>query len=558
MATPEEKPVVSALPPAPSRANDGPTFSSLADAFVAALSGLVSQVNAVVDWISDTVSGVNENAEAAANAAQVVNYQGAWSSGQSYTVGQTVSNDGRFWVAQVANSNSEPADGNANWMDTGSIDMTDFLHLPQSKSPSLWARLLAAKADLIALPTPSLDLDFEKDIYKVEGESDTFANTVTYTRADAVASKYHASGKLATVGVDTPQFEYDPDTGERYLLLEPSRTNLLTYSEEFDNASWANGLASNWTNAVVTANTATAPDGTTTADTFHIDGLLDSRSQLVSTSSNTKYIASVWLKLATASEDVGSGLRMAIANTNGGALSGSVATQVVTLTTEWQRYEMEFTTASSGTDGVTFVAISGFGGGTTPNADIHVWGAQLEEGSYPTSYIKTVASTVSRTGPAANAPITEWFNANEGTFLIDVARFDAPIGSPSGFQILFDISDGTGTNRLRLFRDNGSGNVVCSLTKEGVIVFSSIGLKNVVGGEGLLAAVSYSTQGARVTYGDQTTFFAADCSGLSFTKAGIGTYFANGGDFNLGGAVSQFKYYPKALTEAQLVVLTSA
>ena len=44
------------------------------------------------------------------------------------------------------------------------------------------------------------------------------------------------------------------------LIYNTSTTNLLTYSEEFDNAAWTKS------SATVTADDTTAPDGTTTAD----------------------------------------------------------------------------------------------------------------------------------------------------------------------------------------------------------------------------------------------------------------------------------------------------
>ncbi len=58
-----------------------------------------------------------------------------------------------------------------------------------------------------------------------------------------------------------PRFDFDPVTlAARGLLVEEQRTNLLTYSEQFDNAAWVKS------GTTVTANAAAAPNGTVTAD----------------------------------------------------------------------------------------------------------------------------------------------------------------------------------------------------------------------------------------------------------------------------------------------------
>jgi hypothetical protein len=66
---------------------------------------------------------------------------------------------------------------------------------------------------------------------------------------------------LQTAASGEPRFDHDPITGEsKGFLIEEQRTNLLTYSEQFDNAAWTKG------NTTISANAATAPDGQTTAD----------------------------------------------------------------------------------------------------------------------------------------------------------------------------------------------------------------------------------------------------------------------------------------------------
>jgi hypothetical protein len=68
-----------------------------------------------------------------------------------------------------------------------------------------------------------------------------------------------------------------------------NRYNLLTYSEEFNNAAWVN-------NTLVTANTAIAPDGTTTADTITSNGTAAGLGVSITAVSGVQYTASIYAK----------------------------------------------------------------------------------------------------------------------------------------------------------------------------------------------------------------------------------------------------------------------
>ena len=66
---------------------------------------------------------------------------------------------------------------------------------------------------------------------------------------------------MQTAGSNEPRIDFDPVTGEcKGLLIEELRTNLLKYSEQFDDANWGKGRSS------ISANVTTAPDGTLTGD----------------------------------------------------------------------------------------------------------------------------------------------------------------------------------------------------------------------------------------------------------------------------------------------------
>ena len=159
---------------------------------------------------------------------------------------------------------------------------------------------------------------------------------------------------------------YDPSD-----VLLNWRTNLLTYSQEFDNAAWSK------ITTTVTANSDTAPDGTTTADTLAATGANSLVYQIVTgLSNNTAYTLSVWVKTAGS----GATATLAFYTAGGGTTIGS---QSFTTTGSWQRITL---TATTGTlSGETWFAIGGASTFSTGES-LYSWGAQLELGSTATTY----------------------------------------------------------------------------------------------------------------------------------------------------------------------------
>jgi hypothetical protein len=309
---------------------------------------------------------------------------------------------------------------------------------------------------------------------------------IALTRVGATATRVNSSGNIEIVAADVARFDYDPVTlAPKGLLIEEQRVNLLTYSEQFDNANW------NKSNTSVTANTTTAPDGTLTADTFTPDttNTIKDAFQTVTATLNTAYTSGVFIKsggdryafLMVNQRNSGAfvGYAAFIADLQTATLSSVVTSNTAptnasaTLTDDgdgWYRMTVTATTAASGINqvrvnvGVTnsATAISAFVGNGTDG--IFIWGAQLEAGAFATSYIPTEATVVTRNADVATITGTnfsDFWQAGKGGVLIRALP-----STVSGIRPLVQFDDNTADNIIALRGNTNSPELYIKATTD--------------------------------------------------------------------------------------------
>ena len=248
---------------------------------------------------------------------------------------------------------------------------------------------------------------------------------------NSTASTYVPTTNLPS---GAPQYDHDPVTGESLgLLIEEARTNLFTYSEEFDNANWTKIPNA----SIITANNTTAPDGNPTADLVSRTANQQMVYQL-SPGAGT-YVFSVYAKagssnlvtLASSTSFRGSAVTFNLSNGVPGSVVSYYSGSDVTITLS----NPAMTDAGNGwwRCQVSVVHTTGravhFEPGDLTNtaASAYFWGAQLESGgSFQTSYIPTSGSVVTRAADVASITGTNfssWYNSTAGSFYADVKAY---------------------------------------------------------------------------------------------------------------------------------------
>ena len=363
----------------------------------------------------------------------------------------------------------------------------------------------------------------------------------------STATRINAQGLIEEVASGENRLNYSLLDGEvvgcPHLLLEPSRTNLVQYSEDF--SQWNLLSFGTGTNPVITSNNAISPDGTQNADKIVFNsgsgttsGDSSQINYIVSITSGTDATASIYLKGENGGEEL----------VFRGVADGSY--QKITLTTEWQRFSI---TENSGTttDAITFGIrqnVSGLGV-INSTATIYAFGAQIETGSYSTSLIKTDGGQVTRAAETCtDAGDATIFNDTEGVLYAEIASLvgDETIGQMS-------ISNGSdnetvkilwlSANQIRLEMKTASGT---NFVKDVTVVRN---------GDFYKLAIQYKSNDYKVYVNGisqtvtQVTNTPSGLIKLNFDRGDGASVFY--------GKCKDLRYYDTALTDAELTELTT-
>ena len=361
---------------------------------------------------------------------------------------------------------------------------------------------------------------------------------------------------------NVPRIEYDADGNRRGLLIEEARTNLVPASND-----WGNGTYWSTIRATFTANQAVSPDGSVNADALTEDTTASSTHLGLSSSNITVvdaaiYTSSIFVKANTRSwvqlqegQGVTASAYFNLLTGEIGTVSGtgSPSASIQDVGNGWYRCSLTFT--SLGTAARIRLYLATGNGGATYTGDgtsgVFLWGAQLEAGSFPTSYISTSGAAASRSADVASIPTSAFgYNADKGTVVVDcsIDRVASVAGiSIAGlFGSAFDISNSTRvfyrSNGTTGYQNTDGGVTSVDLSPPGVLT----------AGQNINIAFAYVENDFAVVRNGGTVQTDTSGSLPEHTLLQIGS-----GQALLNGHIKSIQYYPRRLTNTQLQELTS-
>jgi len=361
---------------------------------------------------------------------------------------------------------------------------------------------------------------------------------------------------------NVPRIDYSGG-GCPHILAEPQRTNLVTYSSDFTDSSWnLDGLNVNLTR---TSNATTSPSGEENATKLIGNNISKDPNNSyigVNTSAAAPYTTSIFAKKGEYDylvSGIGSyaGGYYAIFNLSNGTVSTSPTASGTTASIEdfgngW--YRCLVNTTNTGGSEILFLSTSVDGTLTTNYTNttngIFVYGGQVENGSYATSYIPTSGSTVTRNQDQFTRDgIGSLINSTEGVLFAEISAF-----SNDGTNRTIALSDGTGNNLVRFYFSNSSNRIVAQVKVGGStqVTFDITGI----------TVTDFNKVALKYKENDFSIWINGIERGIDTSGSvptGLNRLALDNGASGelLFGKVKQLQVYKTALTDAQLTSLTS-
>ena len=391
-----------------------------------------------------------------------------------------------------------------------------------------------------------------------DGTSGIYIQNAQLEQGLAASPYISTTTTTAQAGVleNTPRLNYTTGVANPYLLLEPSRTNLVKYSEYLNGIVWNGEIG-----VSIGTNKTTSPEGFVNSASIIEDTSNGSHFAYkdFTLTSGTTYTISIYAKKNGTNRNLqfgdgglgwSSGFTALFNLTAGTATGGTIEP----IGNDWYRCSVTGTTNATTCRLIMYPLL---GNATSYQGDgtsgVFLYGFQIEQGSYPTSYIPTYSVSATRAvDSCSKTGVSSLINSPEGTMFIDIAAL-----SDDGTNRYLSINDGTTSNYIYFRYVSTSNNMIMRVAIGGVTIntltyvspdttiFSKAALKW-KGGD-----YSFWVDGVERGSNSSATAFGAGV--LNEITFGFPT--GGGDDFN--SKMKQLLVFPTALTDAQLATLTT-
>lgn len=412
-----------------------------------------------------------------------------------------------------------------------------------------------------ATDAPSLSLNF------LAGALDS---RVTFTRA-STGTFTGSNGLIQSAAINAPRFDYDPVTlAPKGLLIEEQRTNAMLQSQT---------LQTTWTRANILAfgsgsviDAIAAPDGTISAE-FIVPSTTGGVAHLMGqsvTHTLASYTISAYVKAGAYSkfafrENTVLGTYATFNIGTGAVIDTSGTATIQNVGNGWYRCTLTYTGAAVSQAMGLYVLPASYTSGSPHlflwagdgTSGLYVWGVQDELGAFATSYIPTVAASITRSPDVASitgANFTSWYNATQGTFVADFDKYTTALRG--GVLCAGNTSAGISTG-ISLDGQN-DGKVRAYIENAGALELGNLTLANYTANTPIKAAIAYAVNDA--------VGAAAGALGTVDTSVVVPTVnslqigairnTAVAATFPINGHIRSINYYTSRLSNTKLQTLT--
>jgi hypothetical protein len=390
----------------------------------------------------------------------------------------------------------------------------------------------------------------------------TFNELIDFTRS-TTGTYLGSDGLLKTAAVDEPRLEYDAQGNALGLLIEETRSNLLEYSNQANQLSYS------------------ADGATTGVDTTEVTSLAGSGTVIkLNKTSGGKGFARVSYGSTTNAQTLSAfvkkgtaryiGFRqLAVASTHT-TFDLETNTWVQTAGSTSRGYEdygngwLRLWVVSDDSDSKVWaslcIANSGGAENNSETGTVYVYGIQRETGTFPTSYIPTSGSAVTRTVDSAVATLSDfYYRQKNGSMVVEfTSKYDESVAL---FKRVCEIGNtNTSVNRIVAYVKTDETRASSQVWDNNVFQAGATLTTFLSNGTGVYskAALAWETNNAHAAFdGDLVGGVDTDVS-LTQTRDTLGIMRSPSGTANtLTGHIKSIQYYPLRVADAKLETLTS-